>query len=106
MSCQYPHPERSWDHDPWGRIEPLPAWRRKAACLDEDPELFFPNGNTGAALAQTEEAKAVCRRCPVIHECLEWSLQTVQQHGVWGGMSEEERRNLKRSRQRRRKTTD
>ena len=41
-------------------------WRHRAACRDEDPELFFPIGNTGPALLQIEEAKAVCRRCPVI----------------------------------------
>ena len=39
-------------------------WRDRAACLDVDPELFFPIGNTGPALAQIEEAKAVCRTCP------------------------------------------
>ena len=41
-------------------------WRHRAACRDEDPELFFPIGNTGPALLQIEEAKAVCRRCPVM----------------------------------------
>lgn len=41
-------------------------WRHRAACLDEDPELFFPIGNTGPALLQIEEAKAVCRRCDVV----------------------------------------
>jgi len=45
-------------------------WRHKAACLDEDPELFFPIGNTGPALLQIEEAKQVCRRCDVrTHAC-------------------------------------
>ena len=41
-------------------------WRDRAACLDVDPELFFPIGNTGPALAQIDEAKAVCRTCPVV----------------------------------------
>ncbi|CAM5280018.1 Transcriptional regulator WhiB [Streptomyces glaucescens] len=41
-------------------------WRHNAVCREEDPELFFPIGNTGPALLQIEEAKAVCRRCPVI----------------------------------------
>ena len=41
-------------------------WRHEAACRDEDPELFFPIGNTGPALMQIEEAKAVCRRCSVV----------------------------------------
>lgn len=71
-------------------------WRHHAACRDEDPELFFPIGNTGPALLQIEEAKAVCRRCSVIDECLAWALETGQDAGVWGGMSEDERRALKR----------
>lgn len=78
-------------------------WRRKAACLDEDPELFFPVGTTGPALAQTEHAKAICRECAVVEDCLEWALETNQDAGVWGGMNEDERRALRRSRQRRRR---
>ena len=71
-------------------------WRHQAACRDEDPELFFPIGNTGPALLQIEEAKAVCRRCEVVDLCLQWSLESGQDAGVWGGMSEDERRALKR----------
>ena len=71
-------------------------WRHEAACLDSDPELFFPIGNTGPALLQIEEAKAVCRRCGVTEECLKWALETGQDAGVWGGLSEDERRALKR----------
>ena len=71
-------------------------WRHRAACRDEDPELFFPIGNTGPALVQIEEAKAVCRRCAVIDECLRWALDTGQDSGVWGGLSEDERRALER----------
>jgi len=71
-------------------------WRNSAACLDEDPELFFPIGNTGPALHQIEEAKAVCRRCPALETCLTWALESGQEAGVWGGLSEDERRALKR----------
>lgn len=71
-------------------------WRHHAACRDEDPELFFPIGNAGPALGQIEEAKQVCRRCPVNTECLRWALETGQEGGVWGGTSEEERRSLRR----------
>jgi WhiB family transcriptional regulator, redox-sensing transcriptional regulator len=81
-------------------IGPLPAWRDKAACLDIDPERFFPVGTTGRALEQIEEAKAVCRSCPVISQCLAWALETAQHDGVWGGTSEEERRRLRRRRKR------
>ena len=72
------------------------TWRNRAACLDEDPELFFPVGNTGPALLQIEEAKAVCRRCQVVETCQEWAMKSGQDFGVWGEMSEDERRGLKR----------
>ena len=71
-------------------------WRHRAACRDEDPELFFPIGNTGPALLQIEEARAVCRRCEVVDSCLAWALESGQDAGVCGGMSEDERRALKR----------
>ena len=56
----------------------------------------FPVGNTGAAYQQIEEAKAVCRTCKVIDACLKCALDTNQDYGVWGGLSEDERRALKR----------
>jgi WhiB family transcriptional regulator, redox-sensing transcriptional regulator len=71
-------------------------WRHRALCRDEDPELFFPIGTTGPALVQIEQAKAVCRRCPVTQSCLDWALRAGQDSGVWGGLSEDERRALKR----------
>ena len=49
-------------------------WRSKAACLTVDPELFFPIGNTGPAIAQVAEAKAVCRECEVVGICLQWAI--------------------------------
>lgn len=77
-------------------------WRHRAACSDEDPELFFPIGTSGSALLQIEEAKAVCRRCPVMGECLQWALESGQEAGVWGGLNEDERRAMKRRTARRR----
>lgn len=74
----------------------MPDWRHDAICRDEDPELFFPIGDTGPALTQIEQAKNTCRRCPVTDECLRWALEAGQDDGVWGGMSEIERRELKR----------
>jgi WhiB family redox-sensing transcriptional regulator len=71
-------------------------WRHDAICRDEDPELFFPIGTSGPALLQVEQAKAVCRRCPVTESCLQWALESGQDAGVWGGMSEDERRAVKR----------
>jgi WhiB family redox-sensing transcriptional regulator len=71
-------------------------WRDKAACLTVDPELFFPVGNTGPAVDQIARAKAVCSHCPVTEYCLQYALDTNQDSGVWGGLSEDERRALKR----------
>jgi WhiB family redox-sensing transcriptional regulator len=80
-------------------------WRHKAVCRDEDPELFFPVGTSGPALLQIAEAKSVCRRCRVVSECLTWALESGQDAGVWGGMSEDERRALKRRNARTRQHT-
>ncbi len=71
-------------------------WRSRSACLSEDPELFFPIGNTGPAILQTQEAIEVCRRCEVRDQCLEWAMENKIEHGVFGGLSEDERRALKR----------
>lgn len=76
-------------------------WRSRGLCRDEDPDLFFPIGNTGPALLQIDEAKTVCHRCPVSATCLSWALETGQDAGVWGGLSEDERRALKRRNRRR-----
>lgn len=69
-------------------------WRHRAACIGIDPELWFPVGTGGPALLQTQEAKAVCARCPVNAECLDWALEMGVSDGVWGGLSENERRVL------------
>ncbi|MFE6775190.1 WhiB family transcriptional regulator [Streptomyces sp. NPDC057702] len=72
--------------------EPGEGWWRGAACVYEDPELFFPVGSaTARVLQQEREAKAVCARCPVKRACRDWALATGQAHGVWGGTSERER---------------
>jgi len=71
-------------------------WRDRAACRDTTPELFFPIGTTGGALDQIEAARRVCGQCPVTTECLEFALGTNQESGVWGGLTEEERRRLRK----------
>jgi WhiB family redox-sensing transcriptional regulator len=73
-------------------------WLHQAACRDMDTDLFFPLGSTGSALEQTERAKAVCADCPVRRHCLEWALATGQNDGIWGGKTEDERRELRRRR--------
>jgi WhiB family redox-sensing transcriptional regulator len=76
------------------------AWIERARCIGEDPELFFPVGTSAPALEQTGRAKAVCHECPVIEACLAWALDTCQDAGVWGGLDEEERREIRRARRR------
>ena len=71
-------------------------WRDDAACLTSARDLFFPVGSAGPASIQVQEAKQVCARCPVRDACLEWALESHVDHGVWGGLSEEERRSMKR----------
>ena len=84
-------------HDKSGpRRAILVAWRDSAACLDVGPELFFPIGTAYPALQQIAEAKLVCGRCSVIETCLQWATDARQDNGVWGGLSADERRTLKR----------
>ena len=66
-------------------------WRRGAACRTADPDLFFPVGTKGPALRQIEQAKAICRTCDVIEQCLRWAKETSQDYGIWGGTTEDER---------------
>lgn len=72
-------------------------WDDEAGCRGIDPDVFFPDRPSDLALA----AKAICRGCPVRTQCLEFALATRLDHGVWGGLTEVERRSLRRSRQRR-----
>jgi WhiB family redox-sensing transcriptional regulator len=69
-------------------------WRDRSACLGEDPELFFPIGDGGASVSQVQQAKKVCRRCPVIQPCLESALANGDE-GVFGGLDDRERRRLR-----------
>ena len=74
------------------------SWRDHALCRDTDPELFFPVGTTGVALIQIDKARQVCGQCTVRVECLDYALDTNQDSGIWGGLSEEERRVIRRQR--------
>jgi len=67
-------------------------WRVRAACRATDPDLFFPVGVAGPALAQIEQAKRVCRRCLVQAECLVWAVSHRVVDGIWGGKTAGERR--------------
>jgi WhiB family redox-sensing transcriptional regulator len=68
-------------------------WQERANCLGVDPDLFFPERG-----ASTREAKAVCRGCEVRVECLEYALAHGEKFGIWGGLSERERRRVRRQR--------
>jgi WhiB family transcriptional regulator, redox-sensing transcriptional regulator len=74
-------------------------WRDDAACLHTDPDLFFPIGTAGSALRQVDvdEAKRICRTCPVRSPCLTWALDQGSSSGIWGGTTEDERRALRRA---------
>ncbi len=66
-------------------------WQDRALCAQTDPEAFFPEKG-----GSTREAKKICQRCPVRNECLEYALAHDERFGIWGGLSERERRRLKR----------
>ncbi|MER7081466.1 MULTISPECIES: WhiB family transcriptional regulator [Saccharopolyspora] len=66
-------------------------WQERALCAQTDPEAFFPEKG-----GSTREAKRICQGCEVRSECLEYALQHDERFGIWGGLSERERRKLKR----------
>lgn len=67
-------------------------WYSRALCPETDPEAFYPEKG-----GSTAEAKKICRGCPVKDQCLQWALDHDERFGVWGGLSDRERRRLKRS---------
>ena len=69
-------------------------WRAAAACRDLDTAIFFPETDEEA-----EPAKAVCASCPVREACLDFAMKNRQEEGVWGGLTQTERRRLRRRRQ-------
>jgi WhiB family redox-sensing transcriptional regulator len=75
---------------PHGR-PPAPDWKDQALCAETDPEAFFPEKG-----GSTREAKKVCTSCEVRAECLDFALGNDERFGIWGGLSERERRRLKK----------
>jgi WhiB family transcriptional regulator, redox-sensing transcriptional regulator len=71
--------------------DPAMGWQERALCAQTDPEAFFPEKG-----GSTREAKKVCTGCEVRVECLEYALEHDERFGIWGGLSERERRKLKR----------
>lgn len=70
-----------------------PAWHASALCAQTDPDIWFPEKG-----GQVHRAKSVCAACPVRRPCLDAALTNRERHGVWGGLSEKERRQLVRDR--------
>jgi WhiB family redox-sensing transcriptional regulator len=69
------------------------AWQDLANCRGADPDLFFPERG-----ASTRTAKGICRECSVQAECLEFAIVSSEKFGIWGGLSERERRKIRRER--------
>jgi WhiB family redox-sensing transcriptional regulator len=69
------------------------TWQSRANCMGVDPDLFFPERGSS-----TREAKEVCRGCVVREDCLEFAIANGEKFGIWGGMSERERRRVRRAR--------
>ena len=69
------------------------GWQARANCMGVDPDLFFPERGSS-----TREAKEVCRGCVVREECLEYAVTYGEKFGIWGGLSERERRKIRRRR--------
>jgi WhiB family transcriptional regulator, redox-sensing transcriptional regulator len=67
------------------------SWQERALCAQTDPESFFPEKG-----GSTREAKKVCTGCDVKGDCLEYALAHDERFGIWGGLSERERRRLKK----------
>ena len=73
------------------------GWRSRAACRHADPDLFFPEGTNGPALAQLDEAKRICLSCPVRRQCLTWAVDHDISSGIWGGATPDERWAIRRA---------
>ena len=70
------------------------GWWDIAACRKSDPELFFPISAAAAASAEVARAKRICASCPVQSRCLSYALHHRQEQGIWGGLTDDERRQL------------
>lgn len=77
-------------------------WRDASNCRGQDPALFFPQGDSGPWLLCIEQAKAICRACPVIEACAQWAFDNRENYGIFGGLTEQERASIRRAKTRRR----
>lgn len=93
MDVNWPADEEVEHQSPWSLFLGLEQqdWQERALCAQTDPEAFFPEKG-----GSTREAKRICAGCEVRAECLEYALAFDERFGIWGGLSERERRRLKR----------
>ncbi|MGH3770576.1 MAG: WhiB family transcriptional regulator [Pseudonocardiaceae bacterium] len=93
VDISWPVDGRGEDPGNWGLSGALDQqeWQERALCAQTDPEAFFPEKG-----GSTREAKRICAGCEVRAECLEYALTFDERFGIWGGLSERERRRLKR----------
>ncbi|MEZ0107417.1 WhiB family redox-sensing transcriptional regulator [Catenulispora sp. EB89] len=77
----------------------MKSWPESTACQETDPELFFPIGPSRQSAGQIGLAKSLCRRCPAVESCRGWALDhpRLAEYGVWGGLTEGERRAISRT---------
>jgi WhiB family transcriptional regulator, redox-sensing transcriptional regulator len=73
-------------------IRAAERWRVLAACRTAEPELFFPISAQGPSVTDAARAKRICASCPVRSQCLDYARATHQTYGIWGGLTEQERR--------------
>lgn len=85
--------EQSLIEEILGPDERKDTWRGDALCAQTDPEAFFPDKG-----GSTRDAKRICAQCAVRQKCLEWAVDHDERFGIWGGMSERERRRYKKER--------
>ncbi|NRQ32370.1 WhiB family transcriptional regulator [Nonomuraea sp. NN258] len=78
-------------------LDPRPPvhWSTRAACQDADPALFFPLTWDDRLAPRNDQARRICRGCPVQRACLDWALRTGEPDGIWGGTTPAERRLLR-----------
>lgn len=93
--ARLPRPQGPSVNRPDGPV-PDDGWRDRAACRSLSPDIFFPD--KGGTTEDTIRARHVCAVCPVQGECLDYALTTGQKWGIWGGTSENERRQIRRQR--------
>ena len=81
-------------------IEYAANWRAASACLDTDPDMFFPVAAGTAASKQIARAQRICQGCPVRPQCLDFAMQSGEKDGIWGGTTPEQRIRARRDRNR------